>query len=164
MALLKADKIKQKDEIKNLISNSYGVIAWDYSGLDSHQVAEIKRLVKKVNGKDVVYKNRIIKIAFKELEKSEILNDLIGPSSFLFIQDEDSNALKELFNYVKKIDKKNLRLKAGYIGNEYFNTDSILEMASLPSKDELLGMLLSVLSGSMRNLAVVLSEVAKQRN
>ncbi len=164
MALLKNDKIKQKDELKQLISDSYAVIAWDYSKLNSIQVSEIKSLVSKVNGKDIVFKNRIVKIAFEELGKKEILNDLVGPTSFLFVKDEESTALKELYNYVKKIDSKNLRFKSGYISDEYYDERGVIEIASLPSKEELLSMFLSVLQGSVRNLAVVLSQVADQKS
>ncbi len=163
MVLLKNDKIKQKEEIKNLIKDSYSIVAWDYSKLDSFQVSNIKSIVSKTGSKDKVYKNRIIKKAFDELNKNEIGEDLVGQTSFLFIKNEESTALKDLFEYLKKIDKNNKRLKSGYISGEFFNKEEMLEIASLPSKNELIGRLLFVLEGNMRSLAVVLSKVSEKK-
>ena len=162
--LLKKDKIIQKDQIKELISNSFSFIAWDYNGLNSQQVAEMKKKAIKANSKDIVFKNRIVIKALEELKMLEMIETLTGQTSFLFIKDEDSTALKDLYDFAKEIDSSNLRIKAGYINGEFLGESSIMEIASLPSKDELLSMLLSALSGNVRNLAVVLSEVSKQKN
>jgi len=77
----------------------------------------------------------------------------------LFIENEDSKALSELNKFIKGNDK--LSFKAGYIDGEFYDKEGIAEIAGLPSKDDLLSMLLSALQGTMRNLAYALSQVAE---
>ncbi len=165
MGITRKQKEQQVLDIKELINNNHAVIAWNYSGLNSHQTAEIKKLILKAESKDIVYKNRIAKIAFNELG-FEINESLIESTSFLFIKDENSTALKDLYEFLKKADDKKEekieRFKVGIINKEIYDSKSILEIATLPSKDELLSMLISVLQGNIRNFAYVLSQVASK--
>jgi len=159
MPITRQQKEQHVAEIKDLISKSKIIIVWDYLGLTAHEISEIRVKIKNENAINKVYKNLIAKIAFKESGKEEILDSLKGPSSFLFIDDEDSNALLELNKFIKKND--NLSFKAGYIDGEFYDKEGIAEIAGLPSKDDLLSMLLSALQGTMRNLAYALSQVAE---
>ncbi len=166
MGITKRQKEQQVLDIKEMINNNHAVIAWNYSGLNSHQTAEIKKIILKADSKDVVYKNRIAKIAFSELG-FDINSSLIDSTSFLFIKDENSTALKDLHDFLKKADDKKEekieRFKIGIINKEVYDSKSILEIATLPSKDELLSMLISVLQGNIRNFAYVLSQVASKK-
>lgn len=156
-------KQQQINEIKKQIQESYGVVVWDFQGLSAKEISGLKRLIRDNDGIDTVYKNRIIKIAFEDLNKPEIGEFLKGTSSFLFLKNKDSKSLKELYNFIKKQKNKKITLKAGYINDEFYDTVGINEIASLPSKEELLSMLLVALQGNMKNFAFVLSEVNKQK-
>ena len=159
MPITRQQKEQHVAEIKDLISKSKIIIVWDYLGLTAHEISEIRVKIKNENAINKVYKNLIAKIAFKESGKEEILDSLKGPSSFLFIENEDSKALSELNKFIKGNDK--LSFKAGYIDGEFYDKEGIAEIAGLPSKDDLLSMLLSALQGTMRNLAYALSQVAE---
>lgn len=159
MPITRQQKEQHVAEIKDLISKSKIIIVWDYLGLTAHEISEIRVKIKNENAINKVYKNLIAKIAFKESGKEEILDSLKGPSSFLFIENEDSKALSELNKFIKGNDK--LSFKAGYIDGEFYDKEGIAEIAGLPSKDDLLSMLLSALQGTMRNFAYALSQVAE---
>lgn len=75
------------------------------------------------------------------------------------MEDDESSALKELNKFIKEND--NLSFKAGYIDGEFYDAEAVAEIAGLPSKDDLLSMLLSALQGTMRNLAYALSQIAE---
>ncbi len=160
MAITRQQKENHVAEIKDLISKSNVIIVWDYLGLNSEDVSGIRAKLRDEQAVNKVYKNRIAKIAFKESGKEEVLDHLTGPSSFLFIGDEESKALSELNKFIKEND--NLSFKAGYVDGEFYDAEAIAEIAGLPSKDDLLSMLLSALQGTMRNLAYSLSQVAAQ--
>lgn len=161
MLLTREQKVEQVKIIKDKIKKSSSIIVWDYFKNDAKSISTLKTNVSSKNAEDIVYKNRIAKIAFQNSGKKEIVEHLKGPSSFLFIYDEESNALKELNDFFKS--RKNYSFKAGYIDGKFYTAESIKEIASLPSKNELLSMLLSVLEGSMRNFAYVLSQVEKTK-
>ncbi len=165
MAITRKQKEKQVLDIKEMINDSHAVIAWNYNGLTSNQTAEVKKIILKSNSKDIVYKNRVAKIAFNELGFN-IDESLVESTSFLFIKDENSTALKDLYEFLKKADEKKEekieRFKIGIINKEIYDSKSILEIATLPSKEDLLSMLISVLQGNIRNFAYVLSQVASK--
>lgn len=160
MAITRQQKENHVAEIKDLLSKSNIVIVWDYLGLSAKEVSGIRTTIRNEQAVNKVYKNRIAKIAFKESGKEEILEHLEGPSAFLFIDDDESNALKELNKYIKQ--NENLSFKAGYIDGEFYDAEAVAEIAGLPSKEDLLSMLLSALQGTMRNLAYALSQIAEQ--
>ncbi len=159
MAITRKQKENHVAEIKDLLSKNNIVIVWDYLGLTAEEVSGIRTTIRNEEAVNKVYKNRIAKIAFKESGKEEILDYLEGPSSFLFIENDESNALKELNKFIKEND--NLSFKAGYIDGEFYDAEAVAEIAGLPSKDDLLSMLLSALQGTMRNLAYALSQIAE---
>lgn len=159
MAITKQQKEQHVAELKDLISKSNIIIVWDYLGLTSEEVSEIRASLRNEQSVNKVYKNRLAKLAFKESGKEEILESLTGPSSFLFIENDESNALSALNKFIKEND--NLSFKAGYIDGEFYDADGVAEVAGLPSKDDLLSMLLSALQGTMRNLAYALSQIAE---
>ncbi len=160
MAITRTQKENHVVEIKDLISKSNIIVIWDYLGLNATEISSVRAAIRNENAVNKVYKNRVAKIAFKESGKEEVLEILEGPSSFLFIESDESNALKELNKFIKEND--NISFKAGYIDGEYYDAEAITEIAGLPSKDDLLSMLLSALQGTMRNLAYSLSQVAAQ--
>lgn len=160
MPITRQQKENHVAEIKDLISNSSIIVVWDYLGLSATDISGVRAAIRNENAVNKVYKNRVAKIAFKESGKEEVLNILEGPSSFLFIESDESNALKELNKYIKEND--NISFKAGYIDGEYYDAEAISEIAGLPSKDDLLSTLLSALQGTIRNLAYSLSQVAAQ--
>lgn len=159
MAITKQQKEQHVAELKDLISKSNIIIVWNYLGLTSEEVSEIRASLRNEQSVNKVYKNRLAKLAFKESGKEEILESLTGPSSFLFIENDESNALSALNKFIKEND--NLSFKAGYIDGEFYDADGVAEVAGLPSKDDLLSMLLSALQGTMRNLAYALSQIAE---
>jgi len=159
MAITRKQKENHVSEIKDLISKSNIIVVWDYLGLSAEEISDIRVAVRNENASNKVYKNRVASIAFKESGKEEVIKYLEGPSSFLFVEDEDSKALAALNKFIKENDK--ISFKAGYIDGQFYDKEAITEMAGLPSKDDLLSMLLSALQGTMRNLAYAISQVGQ---
>ena len=160
MPITRQQKEKHVEEINNLISKSNMIIVWDYLGLSAEEFSNIRAILRNEEGFNKVYKNRVAKVAFKNSGKEEILEYLTGPSSFLFVESEDSKVLTELNKFIK--DNEQIAFKAAYIDGEFYDTESLKEMAGLPSKNDLLSMLLSALQGTMRNLAYAISQVASK--
>ena len=55
-----------------------------------------------------------------------------------------------------------LKLKSGYVSGKYYNTNEIISLASIPSREVLVAQLLGLLTNPMRSLAVSISEIAKK--
>lgn len=165
---------KNKETVKNIsdkISKAKAIAFFEYKGLGSNALNELRKKEKEVSGEVVISKNTLIKIALGD--KYPQKDDLSGQSGVVFSYSEDLIApLKSLFDFSKKAVV--LKIKGAYIDGEYYNGEKLSVVSSLPSKNELLSRALSgfmapisgfatVLSRSNAKLVYALSELAKKK-
>ena len=127
-------------------------------------VAEDTALRKELRKNDVeykVYKNTLIRYALHDLGITAFDEDLNGPTSVAFGNDE-VGAAKLMVEASKKYADK-ITVKSGYISDEYCDANSVKKYASIPSKNELYSMLAGTLSNFTRGLAVAIKAVADKQ-
>ena len=146
-------------EIKDIIENNGTLILFDYRGLTDKEAKAIRRELRKNEDDYKIYKNTLLKLAFndKGINLDEALS---GPSALAYGKDQLS-AIKTLSKFEKT--NKNLEIKMGYVDNEVADLNKINSLAALPSRDELLTMLAGGMIGVVRNLAIGLDLVSKQK-
>lgn len=146
-------------EIKDIIENNGTLILFDYRGLTDKEAKAIRRELRKNEDDYKIYKNTLLKLAFndKGINLDEALS---GPSALAYGKDQLS-AIKTLSKFAKA--NKNLEIKMGYVDNEVADLNKINSLAALPSRDELLTMLAGGMIGVVRNLAIGLDLVSKQK-
>ena len=146
-------------EIKDIIENNGTLILFDYRGLTDKESKAIRRELRKNEDDYKIYKNTLLKLAFndKGINLDEALS---GPSALAYGKDQLS-AIKTLSKFAKT--NKNLEIKMGYVDNEVADLNKINSLAALPSRDELLTMLAGGMIGVVRNLAIGLDLVSKQK-
>ncbi len=162
---MKTNKEIKKDivsEIENNLNNANSLIVYKYHELNSNDIAKLRIEVKKNQDVNKIYKNRLFKIALKNVNKEELMDNLIGPNAFLFLNSEDQTSLKTLNKFIKENDA--LEFVGGYIEDKYYNGEEIQQIANLPSKPEMISMLLSVLQAPMRNAAYAISQIKNDSN
>ena len=146
-------------EIKDIIENNGTLILFDYRGLTDKEAKAIRRELRKNEDDYKIYKNTLLKLAFndKGINLDEALS---GPSALAYGTDQLS-AIKTLSKFAKA--NQNLEIKMGYVDNEVADLNKINSLAALPSRDELLTMLAGGMIGVVRNLAIGLDLVSKQK-
>ena len=87
---------------------------------------------------------------------------LTGPNAIAFSKEDVVAPARVLNDFAK--DNENLELKAGVIEGKVSSLEEVKAIASLPSRDGLLSMLLSVLTAPMRNTALAIKAVADQKS
>ena len=90
---------------------------------------------------------------------NSLLETFSGPSAVAFSKDA-TNASRIIFDFVKSNDK--LKIKGGVIEGEVYGVKELEVISSLPNKEGMLSMLLSVLQAPIRNLACVVKAVAEK--
>ena len=88
------------------------------------------------------------------------LDDVLNGTTALALSNDYVAAAKILCKYAE--DNKNFTVKAGFMDGEVIGADKVIELSKLPSKEGLLSMLLSVLNGPIRGLAVALNAIAEK--
>ena len=158
------DVLKQKEsivkEVSDLVSSNEATVVCEYRGLTVKQMSELRKILKKNNALALVYKNSLVARATEG--KPELGTYLAGPNLFVFCKDATNGSLKDLAKFAKKNEA--LVVKGGLVDGEVRDEKYIKTLASLPSKEGMLSMLLSVLRAPIRNLAYSIKEVAGKQN
>ncbi len=124
----------------------------DVSDLDAESTGKLRRECHKNNIKLQVVKNTLLKKALDNVEGDyTVLNDILkGNTSIMFA--EAANAPAKLIKEFRKKNDKPI-LKAAYFDQETYLGDDQLDMlASLKSKEELIGEIITLLQSPAKNV------------
>jgi large subunit ribosomal protein L10 len=143
---LNPQKVSLVSELKDLLSKSKSVAVVDYKGLKVSQATELRKTIKKAGGQLVVTKNTLFCLATGDSNLK-----LEGPSAFVFSIADEIGAIKAIAEFAKK---NNLpTFKMGYLNATQLSASQISNLASLPSKDVLVGKTVSALKSPLFGLA-----------
>ncbi len=157
-------KIVSKDEsvaaLKENFSKANAVIFADYKGVTSEEMNLLRRNLREKQVLVKVAKNNLVRIALKGTPKEHAVEKLNGPTVTLFALGDAVEAAKALTEFSKKVEA--FSIKDGFLGDQVMNEAQIKQLATLPSKPQLISQLLSVMNGPIRNFVCVLN--AAQRD
>ncbi|WP_381414865.1 50S ribosomal protein L10 [Spiroplasma endosymbiont of Anurida maritima] len=158
-SLIKKEKVVS--EIHDTIVNSTCTVAVEYHNISVAEITELRHILRKCDSKIKIYKNNLVNIAVEKAGKKEFSDFLTGPNAFAFTSGDSNTLIKELANFAKK--HKALKLKAAIQEGVVLNTAALNEVASLPTKNELLSMFASSLLYPLRMTAIAIKEVASTK-
>ena len=159
-------------EIKEKIGNAKVTVLADFTGLDVHQIGELRKSLRKEDIEYKVFKNTLIRIATRSKKLKGLDELLSGPTALAFGYDDEITAPKVLSKFFKKHGGP--KIKGGILEGEVVDSSQVKSLANLPSFEELLAKLMgsmqaplsgfaNVLSGSTRGLVTVLNGITKQK-
>ncbi len=169
----KTEKKEQVSQIKELFENSTGVYLVDYHGVN---VDDINNLRKEFLNEGIIYKvfkNTLVKRAIDEVSGFDEFNiSLFGMNGFVFTGENFVAPAKIIKKYFK-VHKKFV-FKGCYIDSQYYSTEKLDVLASMPSKEEVLssivGSIASPASGIvgainavMRDVVSLVDEISKKK-
>jgi large subunit ribosomal protein L10 len=140
--MVKEDKKTAVKEITKKIESAELIIFSSYKKLTVAGDRELRRKLRSANAEYKVYKNTLTKLALKKLNIAINEKTLEGPTSFIFSKEPVAPA-KALVDFAKTNEA--VGIKGGiYLGKE-ISAAQIKELASLPSREELLSKLVYLL-------------------
>lgn len=152
-----AKKIAQVDEMAEKFSEASSIVFVDYLGLTVDSISKLRRELYDNGCEFKVVKNNILRRAAQKLGYEDLVESLVGPSAVALSKDA-TVAPKILYDFAKQNDR--LKVKIGVIEGQIYDEPELKVLASLPNKEGMLSMLLSVLQAPVRNLACVIKAVA----
>jgi len=166
----KAEKVTQADELRTQLANVSTVILSTFQGITVEQDTKLRRQIEAAGGKYQVVKNTVAERAAAGTPAEGLLKGLSGTNSIAYTA-ADPVALAKILTKVAK-DVPAFKFRAGWVEGRVVSIQEISRLASLPSKDELLGKIMFLLNAPAqraatalaalpRNLAVVTSEAVK---
>jgi len=151
-------KTKSINEMKEAFSASKDFIFTEYRGLTVEQITELRRQLKGKGARYKVVKNNFAKLAFEQLSApDEVKSYLVGPTAIAIAPNDSSEVAKILVDFTKEAPV--LAIKGGLVGKDLYDARQIEAFSRLPSRLDLISMLMSVMNGPARNLAMALNDI-----
>ncbi|NPA32081.1 MAG: 50S ribosomal protein L10 [Aquificae bacterium] len=144
-------------------SNGF-VVFFNFQGIDAYPFTLLRLDIKDLKGEIVVVKNTLAYRAFSDTPLSDHRDIFIGPTALLYAYEDPVAVTKKLVDFLKETFDKEWegKLKGGLLDYKYITPEQIKELASLPSKDELIAKLMGVLMAPVTQLAMTLKAVPQK--
>jgi large subunit ribosomal protein L10 len=156
------DRAQKQSAVETLgkdLGSVAAVFAIDYRGLKVEQATEFRQKIRESGASYKVVKNTLAKRAIVGTSFEALEPHLKGMTGLAFT-DTDPVALAKIINDYAK-DVPAIVFKAGLLADQALDEGQFKALASLPSKQELLAQLLSVMQAPIRNLLGVLQAPAR---
>ena len=156
MALNRQEKAAMIEEVSALVAKAESIIVAEYRGLDVDSVTKLRREARGRGVQLRVLKNTLARRAVNDTPFSGLADKLVGPLIYGFASDPVS-AAKVLSDFAKSNDK--LVVKAGAMPNAVMDAAGVKALATLPSREELLAMLMATMQAPIGQFVRTLNEV-----
>ena len=146
-------------QVKSLIGDTTDILFTDFRGLNVGQISDLRQTLKENHSDYKVIKNNYTKIAIEELGLPDVSDFLVGPTAIAVIRKDAGPVAKVLIDFSKETS---VQVKGGIIRGKLFQQEQIQELSKLPSKDQLLAMLMSTIKAPLQNFVYVLNGVTEK--
>jgi len=157
MALNLEDKKAIVADVNETASNAVSLVIADARGVNVVDMTELRKQARENNVDLRIVKNSLAKRAFEGTEFECIEGALAGPSLFGFSM-EDPGAAARLFKDFAKTNEK-FEVKALSISGQLLEKEQLDVLASLPTLEQALGQLVSVMIAPVTKLVRTFNEV-----
>ncbi len=148
-------------EITEKMEAAASIVVVDYRGLTVAQATELRKQLREAGVDLTVYKNTMARRAAEATGNEALVEHLKGPNAIAFSNEDVIAPAKVLYGFAK--ENEALEIKAGMIEGNAVTLEELEALATLPSREGLLSMLLSVLQAPMRNMALATKAVADKK-
>jgi len=170
MPLTKVQKQKILDKLRDKIAKQKAIILVGIKSLKVKDLSELRKRAKAINGDILVAKKTLTEIAFKEKNLDFDKNKLKEEIALVFGFQDEIAPTKIVYQFSK--ENENLKILGGYLDNNFVTAETIIELAKLPTREELLAKLVgtisnpiigfvNVLQGNLKGLVYALSAIKK---
>src|SRR3982074_3467001 len=143
MAVTRADKVVELEQLEKAFKGSDSAILVDYKGMNVPQVTELRRQLRTAKAKYKGVKNTIAKRALKGTS-FEVLEKFFEGTTAVAYTSTDPVALAKTLTTLGKTPRP-LQIKAAVVQGRAVKPAEVAELAALPGKPELYAQLLGVL-------------------
>lgn len=153
-------KAAEVAHINDRFEKAKSLIFADYRGLKVSEMSELRNKLRESGSSMKVHKNRLIKRVLKERGLEGLDEFFTDPMAVASAEADPVAPAKILVEFAKA--HKALTLKAGLMDGDILTKAQIEQLATLPSKDELLAKALASMNAPASNMVGVLAALPRQ--
>lgn len=144
-------------EVNDTASNALSAVMADYRGVTVDSMTELRKTAREQNVYVRVIRNTLAKRAFEGTEFECLSETLLGPNIIAFSLEDPGAGARIFKDFAKANDK--FEIKALSVGGKLLPAEQIDALAKLPTRDQALSMLMSVMLAPVTKLTRTLNEV-----
>ena len=149
------EKAEAIDELAEQLSRAKLAILTDYRGLDVTGLQGLRATLRPLNAEFKIAKNTLTRIASEKAGIEGLTPMLEGPLALVLAYDDVVAPSKAISDFART--SRILTIKGGVLENSIVSPSDIENLATLPSREELLGKLLGLINSPIQGLVNVLS-------
>ena len=161
MSTVRSEKEAVVAEIRGKIEAATAVIITEYRGLTVTNLAALRLALRQHGAEYRVYKNTLARFAAREAGIEGLDDFLVGPTALTFVHGDVAAVAKSLKDFAKT--NQNLVLQGGVVDGKTVSASYIDVLASLPSREAMLGQFAGLLLALPRNMAYGLKALIDQK-
>jgi len=139
------EKKKITQDLKDRFERSKVIIVTDYKGLNVTTINALRRKLREADVEYKVVKNSLLVRAAEDTDVALIKEHFKGPSAVAISYEDPVSPAKVLTEFAS--DNKALEIKVGVMGDKVLDLSAIKALSDLPSREVLLGQVLSAMNG-----------------
>jgi large subunit ribosomal protein L10 len=131
------------------------MVLTDYKGMNVDEITVFRDTLRKAGIEYRVVKNTLAKIAAEETDVAAVRDGFKGPVGIAISYDDPVSVAKEVLEFSKK--SENLDVTCGIVDGEFCSPEQLKAIASLPSREVLLGMIAGTMQAPLSKMAGLLN-------
>ena len=143
------------NELGSKLKQANAVFLAEYSGMNVAQMTRVRRELEQAGAEFKVTKNTLLRLAASGTDAEALRDQFTGPNAVICSYTDPAAVARLLSSIAKEIPF--LKVKSGVFGRQRLGPDDLVRLATLPSREVLLGKLLGLMKSPPRRLVGVLA-------
>lgn len=156
MVLKLEDKKTIVNEVADVASKAVSLIAAEYSGLTVAQLTGLRKSARSTGVYMRVVRNTLARRALEGTQFACMQDELVGPLLLAFSTEDPGAAARLIKDFAK--DNEKLKVRALAIDSQLLPAEGLNKLASLPTRDEAIALLMSVMMAPITQLVRTIAE------
>jgi len=149
------EKMQSVASLRESLGTAKTAVLTEYRGLTVRQLSDLRKQLKAAAAEYKVVKNRLARLAVKDLELDPLGTHFKGPTGLVFTAKDPVPVAKALQAFVRA--NPALTIKLGFVEGKVVQPAELKALADLPSKEALRSQLVGALQGPLSQLVSLLT-------
>jgi large subunit ribosomal protein L10 len=149
------------EEVSKFAAKAHSAVAAEYRGLTVSELTALRKTARETGVYLRVVKNTLAKRAVAGTEFECMQGGLVGPLLIAFSMEDPGSAARLINDFAKTHDKLVTKIVA--IGGQSFGGSELARLARLPTRDQGISMLMSVMKAPVEKLARTLAAIRDEK-
>lgn len=154
---IKAGKQQIVEQLSEKLKTASAGVIVNYAGITVEDDTKLRAELRKAGVEYAVVKNTMTKRAVEAVGYDKLGEVLEGMTAIAISQNDPVAAAKIMKDYADKVES--FDIKAGFVDGEVLDRDGVMALASIPSKETLIGKILGSIQSPLYNLAYALQAI-----